>query len=311
MPHRVNQKGDIGTAKNASDSYDADNIYLSEEGWVYRHFKNSEKSRWWDEILVAGQVKDGVTIHTVDNAPVSQTNPFKLGTDDGVTYEAGDSEYDIMYANLGHNNGDPTQPEIAHELDLESVIIDPATKTYDELGSYRVPTYAQGVPSGWTGASDPSRVDLDEPPYPGDSTFVALPNEYNIHVNPDETGAANPLPGVGYEQDPSAVVIGVSEITGVGGGFTTPQTTSGGSTPAPDPTPDPIIPPSPAATNPQTPETGPLEINGYYPLYNTEAGANFAGGGTHTHLFNGVTYYMPNTGTYYHGTYNAGGGSSY
>ena len=71
MPHRVNTKGDIGTAKNASDSYDADNIYLSEEGWVYRHFKNSAKTQWWDEIIVAGQVKDGVDIHGVANACLS------------------------------------------------------------------------------------------------------------------------------------------------------------------------------------------------------------------------------------------------
>ena len=59
MPHRKNAKGDLGTTKVASDSYDADNIYLSEEGWVYRHYKKSDKSLWWDEILVAGQVKPG------------------------------------------------------------------------------------------------------------------------------------------------------------------------------------------------------------------------------------------------------------
>ena len=41
-----------------------DNIYLSEEGWVYRHFKNTERTLWWDEILVAGQVKPNMTIHT-------------------------------------------------------------------------------------------------------------------------------------------------------------------------------------------------------------------------------------------------------
>ena len=49
-------KSDIGNAKKWSDTYDADNIYLSEEGWVYRHFKNTDRTLWWDEIIVAGQV---------------------------------------------------------------------------------------------------------------------------------------------------------------------------------------------------------------------------------------------------------------
>ena len=218
MPQRINQKSDIGTAKNASDSYDADNIYLSEEGWVYRHYKNSAMTKWWDEIIVAGQV-DPAT-----NADTTETNPEVLGHPSvSVALETGDGHADIEYA--GH------YPDYD-----DKVVIDSADKTY-ENGSYRVPAYA----------------------------------------------------------------------TEAGGG-TTPSPTP---TPTPTPDPDPIIPPSPAATNPQTPETGPLAIDGYYPLYNTEAGANSSGGGAHSHVFNGVTYYMPNTGTYYHGNYNTGGGSGY
>ena len=49
---------------------------------------------------------------------------------------------------------------------------------------------------------------------------------------------------------------------------------------------------------------GPYAINGYYPLYATEEAANFAGDGTsHSHIFFGQTFYMPNGVTYYHGTY--------
>jgi hypothetical protein len=57
----------------------------------------------------------------------------------------------------------------------------------------------------------------------------------------------------------------------------------------------------------------PIAISGYYPLYETEADANAAGNGTsHSHLFNSVTYYMPNGVTFYHGDYsdNSGGSSS-
>ena len=48
----------------------------------------------------------------------------------------------------------------------------------------------------------------------------------------------------------------------------------------------------------------PISINGYYPIYTTESCANQNGNGTsHTHEFDGVTYYMPNGVTNYHGDY--------
>jgi hypothetical protein len=53
------------------------------------------------------------------------------------------------------------------------------------------------------------------------------------------------------------------------------------------------------------PET-PVAISGYYPLYTTESASNAAGDGTsHTHEFDGVTYYMPNGVTFYHGDYGS------
>ena len=93
MPQRINIVGDLGTTKVASDSYDIDNIYLTEEGWVYRHFKSTDQSRWWDEILVAGQVVEA------GNEPCAETNPPKLGTIAAPTFETGgDSEFDWEYS---------------------------------------------------------------------------------------------------------------------------------------------------------------------------------------------------------------------
>ena len=92
MPQRINIVGDLGTTKLASDSYDIDNIYLTEEGWVYRHFKSTDESRWWDEILVAGEVVKA------SNEPCEATNPPKLGTVAAPTFETGDDEYDIAYS---------------------------------------------------------------------------------------------------------------------------------------------------------------------------------------------------------------------
>ena len=49
-------------------------------------------------------------------------------------------------------------------------------------------------------------------------------------------------------------------------------------------------------------------VNGYYPLYETEADANAAGNGSsHTHSLSGTTYYMPNGVTQFHGNYTGSG----
>lgn len=70
MPTRANTTGDIGNAKTASDSYDKDNIFLTDQGWVYRHYKSEDHSRYWDEIIVAGKVDPSAIIDGIPNAPV-------------------------------------------------------------------------------------------------------------------------------------------------------------------------------------------------------------------------------------------------
>ena len=107
MPQRKNIKGDLGTTKVASDSYDIDNIYLSEEGWVYRHYKKADKSVWWDEIIVAGQAPTDAP----DNALA--TNPDKLGVEDNPPFEVGgddinDFEYSPLYGNDVTGGGVPS-----------------------------------------------------------------------------------------------------------------------------------------------------------------------------------------------------------
>ena len=129
MPHRKNAKGDIGTAKMFSDSYDMDNIYLTEEGWVYRHFKNTDRTLWWDEIIVAGQVKPDMSIHGVSNGPgvtegtgrgvaeVVLTNPLKLGTVTQPSFQKGDGVFDYRYS-------DHVGEDIDGDLSLDDPIFD-------------------------------------------------------------------------------------------------------------------------------------------------------------------------------------------
>lgn len=92
MPARVNTTGDIGTAKDASDSYDKDNIYLTTEGWVYRHFKKADQSEYWDEIIVAGEVDPTLTIDGVANAPVDDIYEAS------PNFEVGDGTFDFEYS---------------------------------------------------------------------------------------------------------------------------------------------------------------------------------------------------------------------
>ena len=51
----------------------------------------------------------------------------------------------------------------------------------------------------------------------------------------------------------------------------------------------------------------PIAVDGYYPLYTTSDAADTASSSNshHTHLLNGVTYYMPDGGTIYHGNYTS------
>ena len=58
MPSKANWRGEVGSALGTSNVYDLDNVYLSDRGWVYRHYKNVAKTEFWDEILVAGGVPD-------------------------------------------------------------------------------------------------------------------------------------------------------------------------------------------------------------------------------------------------------------
>ena len=100
MPQRINKVSDIGNSMKFSSVYDADNIYLSEEGWVYRHYKSQDLSRWWDEILVAGEV-DAAT-----NSDVQGTNPPNLGDPSySPIFEVGDGKKDFEYSDTEKSDG--------------------------------------------------------------------------------------------------------------------------------------------------------------------------------------------------------------
>ncbi len=44
----------IGAYKEKDVAADIDNIFLSNQGWCYRHYKEELKGKWWDEVIIAG-----------------------------------------------------------------------------------------------------------------------------------------------------------------------------------------------------------------------------------------------------------------
>lgn len=134
MPHRTNTNlstppiiKDLRGLKDASDSYDTDNVYFTEEGWVYRHYKRPDKSMWWDEIISAGQVD--VTDSSNNEVISTVSANVKLGTtpDADITFEVGDGkkdfEADTVEAGDGGNGGgvDPApddNPAVAPTADV-------------------------------------------------------------------------------------------------------------------------------------------------------------------------------------------------
>jgi hypothetical protein len=70
----------VGNYPAASDVADKDNIFLTDQGWVYRHFKAADGSKFWDEIIWAGDVTN----------PPSGNNPVDAMDSASVTFLVGD-----------------------------------------------------------------------------------------------------------------------------------------------------------------------------------------------------------------------------
>ena len=120
MPSRFNRKAEIGTYHNASDSNDMDNVFLTEKGWVYRHYKSEDFSRYWDEVLIPGDVPAAV-VNGVSNAPLS----VFMDEDANIHFENSDGE--------GNPNSTDGQPDITYSPNFTG-----QPKVFTPLGSISV-----------------------------------------------------------------------------------------------------------------------------------------------------------------------------
>ena len=85
----------VGNYPAKSDVADQDNIYLSDQGWVYRHFKSLDKSKYWDEIIWAGDVTN----------PPSANDPVDPFGDPDPDFNNGDG---IQFVSGVYPGADPT-----------------------------------------------------------------------------------------------------------------------------------------------------------------------------------------------------------
>ena len=92
---------DLRNLKTASDSYNKDNVFLTDQGWVYRHYKKADLSQYCDEILVAGEVDLGD----------SSNDPSSAFDAAAPTFEFGDNKNDVEYSpDFSGGGGSPTPP---------------------------------------------------------------------------------------------------------------------------------------------------------------------------------------------------------
>ena len=83
MPRR-SDLSDLTCALDTNPVLDRDNVYFSDRGWAYRHFKNTARTEFWDEVLVAGEA-------LLDNGdPDTTADPFGTAS---PTFLTGDGEF--------------------------------------------------------------------------------------------------------------------------------------------------------------------------------------------------------------------------
>ena len=115
---------DLRNLKAASDSYNKDNVFLTDQGWVYRHYKKADFSQYWDEILVAGEVDLGDSTNDPSSAFDTAAPTFEFGDGDK------DVEYSSVFSGGGGSPPAPTPTLTGTTLAGDNTATDGDVKTY-------------------------------------------------------------------------------------------------------------------------------------------------------------------------------------
>lgn len=153
MP-RKSDRSDLTCALKANPVLDRDNVYFSDEGWAYRHYKSYAKSNdadgFWDEVLVAGEalLDNGQPDTTAEAFGSTGPKAFLFGD----SYQAPFTGYEPLTTSGTTTLSGVIQVGVTLELASVPVFLGGVTPTVYE---YQWQQSDTGTGASWTGFDSP------------------------------------------------------------------------------------------------------------------------------------------------------------
>ena len=200
----------VGNYPDKSDVADKDNIYLSDQGWVYRHFTSLDKSTFWDEIIWAGDVTNPPTA----NDPVDTfgaDNPEFL-TGDGFQFVSGPYpgvDPTIGEATIGGFENVDTATAIPYTVSVAGTLANNNTYAWSVDGPGTA-TFSSGTQTGTFTGNTPAEANVSITfPEAGQYTVTCLIKSSAVSTS----GSIGNL-GVSAEVSVAPDTIGTVTVTG-------------------------------------------------------------------------------------------------
>ena len=199
----------VGNYPFKSDVADYDNIYLSDQGWAYRHYKSLDESEYWDEIIWAGDVTDPPST----NNPVDifgTANPHFL-TGDGIQAISGPyPKADPVIGTIvisANDEGLPNQAE-TYTFSTDGTLASGDTWKWEVAGPGTA-TFGSGTQTGTFSGNTPANANVS-------ITFpTAGSYDVKLTVTSGSTGGTSfDSKGISITAAPTVIEIGTVTIGG-------------------------------------------------------------------------------------------------
>lgn len=175
MPQRLLTQ-DLTCCLDANPVLDRDNVYFSDQGWAYRHYKSEAKSNaaggYWDEILVAGEalLANGNPDTSADDFGTPGTKTFLTG--DGIKapelVSGGISTYHVLDTATAFDNAGTEDVAATFSVGSQAGSAATGTVDTDADGNVIAITFA----TSGSGYVDGDTVTISEGGGAGSATFI-------------------------------------------------------------------------------------------------------------------------------------------
>ena len=172
MPRKSNKQADLSAVLDNNPVLDMDNVYWSKVGWAYRHYKSEDKTRYWDEILVAGEALAD------DGTPDATAQVFGIAS---PTFETGDTVPSVdvpditSFTVIGSADADAGVLEAGYTTDLVGEDLGTPTYQWSSTDESAVFSDATGASTSITfSAAGTYVVSCSVEATAGDSTVTAI-----------------------------------------------------------------------------------------------------------------------------------------